>query len=66
MRHIQARGRSKLCPSYREVSEQHINKFLRDIQSLSQAEDTGVSMWETQLQFTYSDCALDCERTEVL
>ena len=36
---------------YREVNEQHINKFLRNIQALSQAEDTGVSMWETQLQF---------------
>ena len=23
-------------------------------------------MWETQLQFTYSDYALDCERKEVL
>ena len=51
---------------YREVNEQHINKFLRNIQALSQAEDTGVSMWETQLQFTYSDYALDCERKEVL
>lgn len=33
---------------YREESEQHINNFLRNIQSLSQAEDTGISMWETQ------------------
>ncbi|PFX15417.1 hypothetical protein AWC38_SpisGene20362 [Stylophora pistillata] len=51
---------------YREVNEQHINKFLRNIQALSQAEDTGVSMWETQLQFTYSDYVLDCERKEML
>ena len=51
---------------YREVNEQHINKFLRNIQALSQAEDRGVSMWETQLRFTYSDYALDCERKEVL
>ena len=51
---------------YREVNKQHINKILRKIQALSQAEETGVSMWETQLQFTYSDYALDCERKEVL
>ena len=51
---------------YREVNELHVNKFLSKIQALSPAKDTGVSMWETQLQFTNSDYALDCERKEVL
>ena len=51
---------------YREVNEQHINKFLKNNQALSEAEYTGVSMGETQLQYTYSDYALDCERKEVL
>ena len=51
---------------YREVNELQVNKFLSNIQALSPAEDTGASMWETQLQFTYSDYALDCERKEVL
>ena len=40
---------------YREVNAQHINKFLSNIQALSQAEGRGISMWETQLRFTYND-----------
>ena len=44
----------------------YVNKFLSNIQALSQAEGTGVSMWETQLQFTYNDYALDSEGKEVL
>jgi len=44
----------------------HINKFLGNLQWLSQAEGKGVSMWETQLQYTYGDYNLDCERKGVL
>jgi len=51
---------------YRNVNVHHINKFLGNLQWLSQAEGKGVSMWETQLQYTYGDYNLDCERKGVL
>ena len=51
---------------YREVKTHHINNFLSNIRLLSQAEGGEISMWETQLNFTYSDYNLDCERSRVL
>ncbi|KAJ7377435.1 hypothetical protein OS493_029336 [Desmophyllum pertusum] len=49
----------------REVKVHHINNFLSNIQALSQ-EDGGLSMWETQLQFTYYDYDLQCDRNSLL
>lgn len=51
---------------YREVAKQHINKFLSDLELVSQAGGGGISMWQTQLQFTYHEYDLDCERKRVL
>jgi len=52
---------------YREVKAKHINNFLSNIQLLtSQAEGGEICMWETQLNFTYNDYSLDCERSRVL
>ena len=51
---------------YRDVKAHHIDNFLRNVQALSQAKGEGVSMWETQLQVTYNDYHLECERKEVL
>ena len=51
---------------YRNVNVHHINKFLSNLQCLSQAEGEGISMWETQLQYIYDDYNLDCERKGVL
>ena len=39
--------------------------FLGALQALSE-ENEGISMWETQLQFTYKDLNLERERVEVL
>ena len=50
---------------YREVKAHHINRLLSDIQVLS-AEGGQLSMWETQLQFTYNDYQLGYERKRVL
>ncbi|CAH3020708.1 unnamed protein product, partial [Porites evermanni] len=50
---------------YREVTAIHVNGFLSALQALSK-ENEGISMWETQLQFTYKDYNLECERVEVL
>ncbi|KAJ7377437.1 hypothetical protein OS493_029339 [Desmophyllum pertusum] len=49
----------------REIKVHHINNFLSNIQALSQ-EDGGLSMWETQLQFTYYDYDLQCDRNSLL
>ena len=51
---------------YREVKTHHINNFLSNIQLLSQAEGGEMSMWGTQLNFTYNDYNLKCERRRVL
>lgn len=50
---------------YREVTAIHVNGFLSALQALSK-ENEGISMWETQLQFTYKDYNLERERVEVL
>ena len=50
---------------YREVNAMHVNGFLGALQALSKEND-GISMWETQLQFTYKDYNLERERVEVL
>lgn len=50
---------------YRKVTAIHVNGFLSALQALSK-ENEGISMWETQLQFTYKDYNLERERAEVL
>ena len=44
----------------------HINNFLSKLQPLSQAEDGGLTMWETQLRMTYNDYKLEGDRNRVL
>ena len=44
---------------YREINENHINKFVQNLQSIGNTE---LSMWETQLKITYNDYQLDRER----
>lgn len=43
----------------------HVNGFPSALQALSK-ENEGISMWETQLHFTYKDYNLERERVEVL
>ena len=50
---------------YREVMAIHVNGFLSALQALSK-ENEGISMWETQLQFTYKDYNLERERVKLL
>ena len=48
---------------YREINENHINKFVKNLQSIGNTE---LSMWETQLKITYNDYQLDREREKQL
>ena len=50
----------------REVTPEYINYFLSNLQSLSQNRNGALSMRETQLQFTYKDYNLSCERSILL
>ena len=50
---------------YRKVTAIHVNGFPSALQALSK-ENEGISMWETQLQFTYKDYNLERDRVELL
>ena len=50
---------------YQKVMVIHANGFLSALQALSK-ENEGISMWETQFQYTYKDYNLERERVEVL
>ena len=51
---------------YRVVTPEHINRFVIDLQSLSQNGNGNISMWETQLKITYSDYDLTDEQSKLL
>ena len=50
---------------YRKVTAIHVNGFPSTLQALSK-ENEGISMWETQFQYTYKDYNLEHDRVEVL
>ena len=52
---------------FRNVSPQHINGLLSNLESISANNRNGeMSMWETQLQMTYDDYSLEEDRLEDL
>ena len=51
---------------YRVVMPEHINRFVIDLQSLSQNGNGNISTWETQLKITYSDYDLTDEQSKLL
>ena len=48
------------------MTPEHINRFVIDLQSLSQNGNGNISMWETQLKITYSDYDLTDEQSKLL
>lgn len=49
----------------REVKNEYINEFVRNLQSLS-SNTKDMSMWEVQLKITYKDYELDNSNTVLL
>ena len=48
------------------MTPEHINRFVIDLQSLSQNGNRNISMWETQLKIKYLDYDLTDEQSKFL